>query len=402
MSGWFSKASNVFRRAVPEVEQRFELTCDCGQAHHGLRRSRAQKIVCRDCGSTRFVLPRDVYPPPRDARREPKPVPEPLPVLKPVEETKPEKIDLEREESAVATVARDAKPKPARKPTRPEFLVAADRRFWSPFRLVSLGIACVLLTIVVVLVQKQRRDYATKVLRTAGDEAAEFVDQQNWPRARERFEAAVKAIGVLKRDDVAARRMQQGLRETTALTGLSAGSLVDLLEDAEKQAEDPEAWQRTFNLRYRDQWLGIESPLKKSEDDAGDEWQIEFPGTVGERNREVVIHANLDVFSVVGNPPPEQALIFAAQLESCELSKDKKRWEVRLRKDTGFLWCDPRTYAGLGFTFNEWHTEAEVLATLKEQARRVDIPVELDQLAKGDLGDALPGGGEASVHEKDE
>jgi hypothetical protein len=402
MSGWFSKASNVFRRATPEAEQRFDVTCECGQAHHGLRRSRAQKIVCRDCGATRFILPRDVYPAPKEARRGPKPTPEPLPVLKPVEDRKPEKIDLDREESTVATAVKNPKKKPVRKPTHPEFLVAAERKFWSPFRMVSMGIAAVLLLIVTVLVQKQRRDYATKVLRTAGDEAVQHVELQNWPQAHERFEAAVKAINVLKRDDAAARRMQQGLRETRALTNLSGGSLVDLLEDAEKQSADPEAWQRTFNLRYRDQWLGIESPLKKSETDAGEEWRIEFPGTVGAKNREVVIHADLHAFSIVGSLPPEQSLIFAAQLESCELSSDNQRWDIRLRTDTGFLWCDPRTYAGLGFTFNEWHTEADVLAVLAEQARRVDIPVEFDPAADGGSDERRPAGGHASVRVRNE
>jgi hypothetical protein len=303
----------------------------------------------------------------------------------------PEKIDLDQVEVPVAVATAAAKLKPARKPTRPEFLVVSERKFWSPFRLVSLGIACVLLTIVFVLVQKQRRDYWTKQLRDVAGQVGQAVEARDWVAANKHYQVAAKAIGILKRDDAASRRMLQGLRETTALTGLCAGSLIDLIEDAEKEADKPETWEKTFNARYRDQWLGIESPLAKSDSDSGNEWRIELPGKIGDQNREVVIHANLDVFSVVGSLPPEQSLIFAAQIESCELSSDKQRWIVRLRNDSGFLWCDPRTYSGLGFTFHEWHTEGDVFAVLREQARRVDIPIEFDQIAKGDPDHAEPG-----------
>jgi len=64
MSEWISKAANVFKRDVSETPQPFEVHCECGQKHGGIRRSRQQHLVCKTCGSSLFVLPHDTYPPP--------------------------------------------------------------------------------------------------------------------------------------------------------------------------------------------------------------------------------------------------------------------------------------------------------------------------------------------------
>ena len=65
MNKWFSKATNVFKGSAEETPQPFELQCECGVRHAGLRKKAPQRIVCRECGSSLFVLPRDVYPTPK-------------------------------------------------------------------------------------------------------------------------------------------------------------------------------------------------------------------------------------------------------------------------------------------------------------------------------------------------
>lgn len=62
MSSWISKAANVFRKEGPAPPPQFEISCECGQAHTGVRRSRHQHIVCKSCGVSLFVLPKDIYP----------------------------------------------------------------------------------------------------------------------------------------------------------------------------------------------------------------------------------------------------------------------------------------------------------------------------------------------------
>jgi len=377
MSGWFTKASNVFRRAAPEVEHPFELTCDCGLAHHGLRRARHQRIVCRDCGASRFVLPRDVYPAPREARTKPKPAPEPLPVLAPVEE-KPVDLAVDRDEPKAATKGRPSKRKTVERDSAPEFLVVKDqRRFWTPLRFISLGIAAALVLIAVILVQKQRRDWATSELRTAGDAALAAAAAGDWNAARDNFARAVKAVNILGRDNASSRRIRQGLRETEALTGLNSESLGEMLESADRQADKPDDWKRNFDLRYRGSWVVLESLLKKVEGDDGEEyWSVVYPYSVGEESRRVVIRADLDAFKSLKRLSPEQPVVFAAQLDSCELSKSKKEWNIALRSESGFLWADPVTYGGLGFAFSEWHPEEEVKLLLRDQAKRINVEFE--------------------------
>lgn len=382
MSGWFSKASNVFRRAAPEVEHPFELTCECGMVHQGMRRVRHQRIVCRDCGTSHFVLPRDAYPAPREARARPKPAPEPLPVLAPVEE-KPVDLPVERTSTnGTKTAARPkkGKEKPVEKKSAPEFLVLSDRkRFWTPLRFVSLGIAAALVSIAFILVQKQRRDWATRELREAGDSALAAVKSGEWSKARDEFQRAVRAIDILGRETPSARRYRQGLRETNALTGLNSESLSELLASAEKKAGKPEEWQDEFNVRFRGSWVVFESLLKRVETDEGEEeWRVDYPNRVGSEGRKVVIRADLAGFDSLKGIVPEQPVVFAAQLESCTLSKSKKQWDITLRPDSGFLWADPQTYGGLGFVYDEWHPQDEVRARLREQAELIDVEFDND------------------------
>ena len=71
MSNWISKATNAFQGDDSSSAQAFELSCDCGQKHSGIRRQKWQRIVCRSCGGSLFVLQRDPYPPPKE-RPEPR------------------------------------------------------------------------------------------------------------------------------------------------------------------------------------------------------------------------------------------------------------------------------------------------------------------------------------------
>jgi len=374
MSGWFSKTSSVFRRAAPEAEHPFQLACECGQVHRGLRRSRQLKLVCRECGATKFVLPRDVYPPPREARQEAAPPPS-LPILKPIEN------EPKNETAAPAKKERLRRPENKNEEAKnkePELLVfSAKPKFWTPFRFVALGISLTCILIVYVLVRKQQRDYATQVLRTAGDEAAMSMAAGDWVAARERYSAAVNAVDTLGRDDEIARRYRQGLREMTVLTSLSNGSLLDLLNDAEKHADDSEAWNKRFAANYRDQWLVFETPIRRGADENGvDRWEIDFPLPIGKAFRSVNVLADLNVFSRLKRVSSDQPVIFAAQLESCKLSTNRESWNVVLRPETGFLWALPSTYLGLGFSFTEWHPRDAVVQILKSQAALAEIEIE--------------------------
>ena len=65
MAGWLTKAAGAFRGEQPEQPAPFEVVCQCGVQHSGVRRRKPQRIICRACGTALFVLPRDGYPPPQ-------------------------------------------------------------------------------------------------------------------------------------------------------------------------------------------------------------------------------------------------------------------------------------------------------------------------------------------------
>lgn len=78
MAGWLTRLAFPGSGA-PDAPQPFQVTCECGLDHSGLRRKTSQQIICRTCGAALFVLPKNVYPSPADARfkRPKREVPEP-------------------------------------------------------------------------------------------------------------------------------------------------------------------------------------------------------------------------------------------------------------------------------------------------------------------------------------
>jgi len=63
MSGWLSRLTSSGAAAADEP-QPFQVNCECGVGHSGLRRKVSQRIICRTCGSALFVLPKNIYPAP--------------------------------------------------------------------------------------------------------------------------------------------------------------------------------------------------------------------------------------------------------------------------------------------------------------------------------------------------
>ncbi|HVJ66452.1 MAG TPA: hypothetical protein VM510_00635, partial [Caulifigura sp.] len=183
-----------------------------------MRRNRSQKIVCRECGAARFVLPKDVYPPPRERPVVVDAPPPELPVLNPVREPAARKGT----KNATAAATRPAKqnPKTARDAAPEFFVVPARGKLVTPFRAVAVGIALVAIGTAWFAVEAVRRDKASTALRDSTDAAWEAVQNGDWAKAREQFTLAVDAAGVLGRRDRAARRLQSGLLESTAIDQL--------------------------------------------------------------------------------------------------------------------------------------------------------------------------------------
>ncbi len=359
MPGWLNKASNVFRRNTPDVEQPFAVPCECGLVHRGLRRNRFQKILCRECGASRFVLPRDVYPAPKDRPQEAAPPPAALPVLNPIKSPAGK-----RGGRAAASVRSDRlNPKMARD-AAPEFFVPARGKLITPFRVVAVGIAVVALITGWFSVQKVRYDAAATVLRESTDNAWAAVENRDWGKAREQFNLAVGAAGVLKRRDNAARRLEAGLREATAIEQLCPRSLLEILVEADSMSSDADKWQRHFSTHYEGRWLVFDGPLTLT--NAG--WRVAFPVRVGSAQRPVKVNVVSSGLDRTSESDAERGVILAARLARCELSENKKHWNVAFEPETAFLWSLTDTFSALGIDGGEFRSTAQTAALLTRQA----------------------------------
>jgi hypothetical protein len=369
MAGWLNKASSVFRRSAPEVEHPFAVPCECSLIHRGMRRNRSQKIVCRECGATRFILPKDVYPAPHNRPKEPPPPPASLPVLNPIKDVpaKRGKPAAARPEKPNPKVARDAAPE--------FFVVPARGRLLTPFRVVALSIATVALITSFFVVQKVRRDAATTALREATDNAWEAVGNGDWKKANEQFELAVRAAGTLGRRDSAARRLESGLKESRAIEELCPKPLTDILSEADSMSSDPEKWKRHFQTHYEGRWLVFDGPVTSKNEG----WQVSFPIQVGKRKRTVRVMLKSSGLDGVKDSEADRGVILAARLSSVELSDNKSTWNVAFDPESAFLWSLTETFPALGIDGGEFRPRAQTDELLARQAEHNGIRAEVSQ-----------------------
>lgn len=374
MSEWISKAANVFKRDVPEAPQPFEVHCECGQAHAGVRRARHQHLVCKVCGASLFVLPHDTYPPPhvpkvsekKKRKRSPQTPMGPLdlspePILSPTDRGHPNQRGRSQKNSI-------AEPEVESKPF---FLIriwnwfrdvilgfwSGFWEFWTPYRKLALVIFCfIALTAFFSLRQGNKRTSAT-VVKIELEEGLAAMDIQDWVDARSHFELATEAVENLNRDDLEANSIRQYFRETTALTRLTSTTLFEVMEDAEAYyvKHGADEWKKRFQTRYNSDWHIIEGYVRPVADNIaianGFDLELVFPLAVGKKQRAVNFQISFNLAKHLpktsnngGYDDGDGVLtIFAAQLRDCVIGPDGK-WIVRLNPDTCFLWVNPQTY----------------------------------------------------------
>ncbi|MCA9081427.1 MAG: hypothetical protein KDA58_12765 [Planctomycetaceae bacterium] len=419
MSKWFSSAANVFRRDDSSEPQPFQLECDCGQSHVGLRRARSQQIVCKSCGTALFVLPGDVYPPPRESRRK---LPEAV-VTSPddpiedgepsiddadasvaktrpttesptksrrierrnIDKLPPDMVAVEIDQISVGSTITRKKPGPAPAPTPPpppprEPLGQQLKRIFTPFRLIVIGCALLLMLTAMWGWKQHAARRALETVQSAIEDGRVAVEEGNWIRARDSFGEAVDAFELLGRTDAEAQEIRQLHREAEVLTRLTGGSVFEVIEAAEEayrssNEEDEKRKLDRLESHLRDKfsvdWFVIEGPVRRRQIDPAREksrpfaYEIEFPWEP-ESGKKVRVVVDFPCLESLVPEKKSKALLLAGKFSQCSLVDDT--WELRLEPETGFLWVNPVTYRALGFA-NDPLREQEVVDTfLKTQA----------------------------------
>lgn len=412
MSGWISKAANVFKREVPEVQQPFEVLCECGQSHAGIRRNRHQHLLCKSCGASLFVLPRDVYPPPLQV---------PPPDAKPDSQEEQEDgsgTDRERKPRKSNNVAvpaprrkqrgskrrgqdkGDAEEKSRRKSgsEEPGLLSRAAlrisrlflsiwltfRRFWTPFRTIALVVLGVMVFTAGWTVRQSLLSSAVIAAKARSESGMAAIEKQEWLQARDELQAATAALDRLGRTDPDAIEIRQYYRETRALTRLCTVSLGELLASAENEfsLRDEKVRKgddrgKDLATRFRGEWLVIEGVVKPVPPaDAGGRrhaYVLTLPWSPAGGGERVLIRADFPVFDELQLADSGQTLIFSGAIESCQRNEQQREWIVWLQPSSGFLWTHMATYRALGFDFDGPLAAQTVVDRLQKQAQAIGM-----------------------------
>lgn len=408
MANWFGSSAGLLKGRAPDAPQPFEIDCECGQRHTGLRRQHHQRIICKSCGSAIFILPKDVYPassesPPVNSAKvwsdeaydnenvfdeTEAEVDDAPPKAKRKTAAKPEK----KSSPPAATTTAKSPPQelPAPKPARPK-RAKPQGPLITPLRLVAGAMLVIVAVTAFFVVRNQRLEDAKRRLAQSIEQFNEAVTERDWPMARNRINEVVECLDILDRHDMVALRHRQFHREIKAMNDLASSSLFDILEESDaNEARNPNDWQATFNSHHAGRWLVMELPARrgepiKREDEDSDaaavtepelpqfEYEFSFPISVGHKNRFVDIDLEILALDKLAWEDTGRSVVVAAQLSSMQLAADGSHWTVTFEPSTAFLWANTETYEGVGFEFSEWNPRAELEALLAEQAVAIGI-----------------------------
>lgn len=374
MPNWLTKASGALSRQTEEVPQTFQLTCECSEKHNGQRKTRPQRIICQTCGAALFVLPKNVYPPPkaRPARKAGR--------KRRRADGPPTGPGLPSTQDMAAAVRRGmigvagglgsglgAAGRAVRQQTTSAVAASARsvRGFFSPFRLVLAGMALMLLATGYLAIQAHSRELARESFREGLEAGQAALAQDDLLAARNHFAAAATAVETLDTHDAQSNLVRQLHRETTAMTNLAPGSLFEMLEEGEsaQKKNGDITWEDFFRSRYEGSWFVLQAPVRRD----GSSFVLDFRYTIGADRRRVTVRADVSDFDRVSTEGDAANVLFAAPVIGCELTDAQDEWIVTLDGEEGFLWSHLDNLRPLGFFNSEWVDEEEIAALLDAQ-----------------------------------
>lgn len=427
MSGWLSKTTNVFKAEVSDSPQPYQLTCSCGETLRGLRGEHSQQVRCKGCGTSLFVLPKDVYPLARRAGGKAElnstwaPVTvlgeETIPILDAVDEDSAElssspstkkKIrrgaDSPAEENALPTLEqlrqriREAeKPKAPRKVADavPEKVSPVEKagaavgeyvsdirvglaRFWTPFRMLAVVVGVIILFTAAWTIRQSIQARAVRIAQQEGEAGLAAIQKQDWIGAREHLQLAAGALDRLGRVDPDAQTIRQYARETQALFRMSDLNLEDLLTEAQKElnARDPKKQSRNnLAVAHRGDWILIEGVVHDVTQTPSKirQFEMKLPFGPNGSDGETRVKMNFPVFHSLIPTGGEKEVIAAGALQDCEQNADGE-WIVTLNPQSGFLWTHQNTYDATGLSSNALRSEKDLESKLGTQAEAMGVP----------------------------
>jgi hypothetical protein len=245
-------------------------------------------------------------------------------------------------------------------------------RFWTPFRLVLLGILFAIGGTAWLTLHSGSQEDAIARLIEANQNARDALVEQDFSTAHDQFKVAVTALDLLdRRDDPLACEIRQLHRETAVIRDLLPSSVFDVVADADAAVAEGtrDAFDVDFRLRHRSRWIVLEGPVTRlGPSPEGGHYRIDFPAAIGDQQRSLVVSGRLPALDSLKFRDSRRDVIFAGQLIGCELSSDRQSWILRLEPRTAFLWSNPTNYGALGLTSPDAEQAAATNSILATQS----------------------------------
>lgn len=339
----------------------------------GVRRDGWQRILCKDCGETFFILPANPYPVPKSRQEMRRPTRRPIDddptsaSLPAPASASPPAETATRETDRPRRRTRASKPRGIELPTKP----TSGGRLQGPIRWVLLVAVAAIAATVYGVALRRSTERAGLMLRKSVAAGQAALDAGDFATASRHFQQASHAVKQLGRDDPEARWIHQMARESLAAGKLAAAPLFEIaLEADEAYRRDAwREWQQHFKLSYADTWIVLQTELFRVTDLTGNTiYTLDYPLAVNGMPLELA--ADLEVFKRLPRDSEPRPVLVAAQLQGFERSESgPERWIVTLRPDTAFLWTDSRNLQAIGLGDDHEHKENELRNLLSQQAR---------------------------------
>lgn len=240
--------ARLFGTEAAEIAVPFELSCQCGGVLRGVRRTGWQQSACDQCGTSRYVLPVNVYPATVSVHSEVvsgsfftrlmSAVSEVAPVRK-SNDSAPGSIRPKKK--AKSSAADSAEPSVERKSRfrlrLPQFSLPRPdvsgflRRTFTPFRLLMMAMACIVVATGGWMIHQRRIETARQTWRTSVDQLTDLLENNDLPQLQPVLKDAVSAGTILGKNDREFRVVTNLYEETLACESISNTELLQTLRD---------------------------------------------------------------------------------------------------------------------------------------------------------------------------
>ena len=372
MAGWLSRTTSLFQQSQPILEP-FEVECDCGSKVVGIRSPAYQRPVCATCARQVFVLPTNVYPPPKlpapaktppaknEGKQQPPPKSGPMPM----------KTEVDLGQPPIPSRSISGKPdrsKPV--PHQPEpTLLREPRRPWvTPLRLISLTIMTISAVTAAGLWHRQSIETAKATVAAATDVGTAAMREGDFAKAAKELEKARLAVNLLKRNDETADEIRRLSREATALANLAASSLTDLLDETLANAKEGQTDPLKMASLDQNAWVIFDTSLVPSAE-GQNRFLVDAPIVLRRVSVQIEIEsATIGRMAHTRETGETPRVIFAAQIEELSAPQGEPRTSrLKLNGRTAFLWTSYETYCTVGYRPFDAESEKQTNAIIEQQ-----------------------------------